>query len=113
MSASEKLLHKDNGWFVGVEPRRNPEIVICGLYEEGEHGDRTARVVAQVMKAFVDKQRSNPQKMAQQPDGKVDIGAVWSTPDSVNGKDKLHGGHFTLDTAREPVVAATVAPGMN
>src|SRR5450432_2528688 len=58
MSASEKLLHKDNGWFVGVEPRRNPEIVVCGLYEEGEHGDKTARVVAQVIKAFVDKQRS-------------------------------------------------------
>ena len=40
MSASEKALHKDNGWFVGVEPRRNPEIVVCGLYEEGEHGGR-------------------------------------------------------------------------
>ena len=65
MSASEKLLHKDNGWFVGVEPRRNPEIVVCGLYEEGEHGDKTARVVAQVIKAFVDKQRRNPPKMAE------------------------------------------------
>ena len=69
MSASEKLLHKDNGWFVGVEPRRNPEIVVCGLYEEGEHGDKTARVVAQVIKAFVEKQRRNPQKMAGKPQG--------------------------------------------
>ena len=113
MSASEKALHKDNGWFVGVEPRRNPEIVVCGLYEEGEHGDRTARVVAQVIKAFVDKQRSTPQKVAQHPDGKVDVGAVWSTPDSVRGEDKVHGGHFLLDSTGAPIVAATVAPGLN
>jgi penicillin-binding protein 2 len=114
MSASEKLLHKDNGWFVGVEPRRNPEIVVCGLYEEGEHGDKTARVVAQVIKAFVDKQRRNPQKMAgkPQPGGKVEIGAVWSTPDSDGAKDQLKAGHFFLDVSKKPMIAATAAPGM-
>jgi penicillin-binding protein 2 len=113
MSASEKALHKDNGWFVGVEPRRNPEIVVCGLYEEGEHGDRTARVVAQVIKAFVDKQRSNPQKMVEKPNGKVDVGAVWATPDAVSGEDKMHSAQFLLDTTGKPLVAATVAPGVN
>jgi len=113
MSASEKAMHKDNGWFVGVEPRRNPESVVCGLYEEGEHGDRTARVVAQVIKAFVDKQRSTPQKVAQQPNGNVDVGAVWATPDSVSGVDKLQSGHFLLDTTGRPIVGAAVAPGMN
>jgi len=113
MSASEKALHKDNGWFVGVEPRRNPEIVVCGLYEEGEHGDRTARVVAQVIKAFVDKQRSNPQKMVEKPNGKVDVGAVWATPDAASGENKMNSAHFVLDTTGKPIVAATVAPGMN
>ena len=114
MSASEKLLHKDNGWFVGVEPRRNPEIVVCGLYEEGEHGDKTARVVAQVIKAFVDKQRRNPPKMAgkTQPGGKVEIGAVWTTPDSDGDTNKLQGGHFFLDVGSKPIVA-TAAPGMH
>jgi penicillin-binding protein 2 len=114
MSASEKLLHKDNGWFVGVEPRRNPEIVVCGLYEEGEHGDKTARVVAQVIKAFVDKQRRNPQKMAgkPQPSGKVEIGAVWSAPDSDGAKDQLQAGHFFLDVGKKPMIAATTAPGL-
>jgi len=115
MSASEKALHKDNGWFVGVEPRRNPEIVVCGLYEEGEHGDKTARVVAQVIKAFVEKQRRNPQKMADkpQPSGKVEIGTVWTMPDSTGDMGKLQGGHFFLDPGNKPLIAATAAPGMN
>jgi penicillin-binding protein 2 len=115
MSASEKLLHKDNGWFVGVEPRRNPEIVVCGLYEEGEHGDKTARVVAQVIKAFVEKRRRNPQKMAgiRQPDGKVEIGAVWTATDSDGDKDRLQSGHFFLDATGRPLLAATAAPGIS
>jgi penicillin-binding protein 2 len=114
MSASEKLLHKDNGWFVGVEPRRNPEIVVCGLYEEGEHGDKTARVVAQVIKAFVDKQRRNPQKMVGKPSGgKVDVGAVWTAPDSDGDKDRLQSGHFLLDVTQKPLALATAAPGMS
>jgi penicillin-binding protein 2 len=114
MSASEKLLHKDNGWFVGVEPRRNPEIVVCGLYEEGEHGDKTARVVAQVIKAFVDKQRRNPPKLAgkTQPAGKVEIGAVWTAPDPDGDKNKLQGGHFFLDVSKQPIIAASAAPGI-
>jgi penicillin-binding protein 2 len=113
MSASEKLLHKDNGWFVGVEPRRNPEIVVCGLYEEGEHGDKTARVVAQVIKAFVDKQRRNPQKLAgkPQPGKQVEIGAVWTAPHSGDDKDQLQAGHFFLDVGKKPVMASA-APGL-
>jgi len=114
MSAAEKAQHKDNGWFVGVEPRRNPEIVVCGLYEEGEHGDKTARVVAQVIKAFVDKQRSSPPKMADKPkaDGKVDIGAVWTAPDSTGNNDKLKAGHFVLGMTTKEMPLATAAPGM-
>ena len=120
MSASEKLLHKDNGWFVGVEPRRNPEIVVCGLYEEGEHGDKTARVVAQVIKAFVEKQRRNPPKLAgkPQPDGKVEIGAVWTKPDSDGEKDQLQSGHFFLDASKfditkKPTAMAIATPGVH
>jgi penicillin-binding protein 2 len=114
MSASEKALHKDNGWFVGVEPRRNPEIVVCGLYEEGEHGDKTARVVAQVIKAFVDKQHRYPPKLAGKPQSgeKVEIGAVWTTPDSAGDMGKLQGGHFSLDVGKKPIIAATAAPGL-
>ena len=44
MGAAGKANFKDNGWFVGVEPRRNPEIVVCALLEEGEHGNLAARL---------------------------------------------------------------------
>ena len=33
LGAEGKAKFKDNGWFVGVEPRRNPEIVVCTLLE--------------------------------------------------------------------------------
>jgi len=115
MSAAEKAEHKDNGWFVGVEPRRNPEIVVCGLYEEGEHGDKTARVVTQVIKAFVEKQRRNPPKMADKPGAnpKVDIGAVWTSPDEAGEQKKLQAGHYLLEIAKKPMALAAAAPGVN
>lgn len=109
---------KDNGWFVGVEPRRNPEIVVCTLLEEGEHGYLAARTAAKVIKAYVDKERRLPQKMAKgsKPD-KVEIGAVWATPDPDGGpenqKDKLQGGRFFLDVNKKPIALATAAPGVN
>jgi penicillin-binding protein 2 len=102
---------------VGVEPRRNPEIVVCTLLEEGEHGYLAARTAAKVIKAFVDKQRRTPPKMADQPQpkngGKVEISGVWTVPDSDEGKDRLQGGRFAIDLASKPPVLATAAPGVN
>jgi penicillin-binding protein 2 len=45
----------DNAWFVGFAPRSNPEIVVAALYEKGEHGDRAAPIVRDVIKAYFDK----------------------------------------------------------
>jgi penicillin-binding protein 2 len=90
---------KDNGWFVGVEPRRNPEIVVCTLLEEGEHGYLAARTAAAVIKAYVEKQRRQPTKIAKR-DNEVEIGAVWSLPDEQGG-DGLQAGHFTVDLAAD------------
>jgi penicillin-binding protein 2 len=115
LGAAGKANFKDNGWFVGVEPRRNPEIVVCALLEEGEHGYLAARTVSKVIKAYVDKQRQIPSKVADKPknNGKVEIGAVWTTPDPDGDKDKLQGGHFFLNVRKKPIVAAAAAPGMN
>ncbi len=49
--------YKDNAWFVGVSPRRNPDIVVCVLFEGGEHGQFAARLAAEVVRSFVEKQR--------------------------------------------------------
>src|SRR5215471_7516369 len=64
MSASEKNLYKDNGWFVGVTPRRNPEIVVACLFEGGEHGALAAQVATKVIKAYVEKQRTRQTQVA-------------------------------------------------
>jgi penicillin-binding protein 2 len=104
-----KSKFKDNGWFVGVEPRRNPEIVVAGLLEEGEHGYLAARLVSQVVKAYVEKQRHLPTKMAKGSE-KVEIGAVWNAPD---GDDEtLSGGRFLIDVPRSSYPLATAAPGL-
>jgi len=117
LGAEGKARFKDNGWFVGVEPRRNPEIVVCTLLEEGEHGYLAARTAAKVIKAYVEKQRRTPPKMADQPalknDGKAEISGVWTAPDSAEGKDRLQGGRFAIDLAKQPPVLAAAAPGVN
>jgi len=102
---------KDNGWFVGVEPRRNPEIVVCTLLEEGEHGYLAARTAAQVIKAYVEKQRRQPTKIAGQT-GNAEIGAVWDLPGNEGHKD-VGGGHFSVETSTERLPMAAAAPGMN
>jgi penicillin-binding protein 2 len=112
---SEELAQ--NGWFVGFTPRRNPDIVVCVLFQGGEHGKLAARLATQVIKAYVDKQRRTPQKMVEKPknDGTVDIGGLWTEPDSDGDRDKekLDGGRFVLDLPKKPMALATAAPGMS
>jgi penicillin-binding protein 2 len=113
LGAAGKANFKDNGWFVGVEPRRNPEIVVCTLLEEGEHGYLAARTAAKVIKAFVEKQRRLPTKMADKPkNGRAEIGAVWTEPDSDGDQQQLLGGRFVIDVAKGHVAVATAAPGI-
>jgi penicillin-binding protein 2 len=115
--AKAKLAHgksefKDNAWFVGVTPRRNPELVVAVLFEGGEHGQFAARLASQVIKAYVEKQRRQPSKMAGQK-GPVEIGGVWNAPDEHGDAETLQGGHFVLDVTKARVPLATAAPGLN
>ena len=112
-TANGKSKFKDNAWFVGVTPRRNPEIVVCVLFEGGEHGQFAARIAAQVVKAYVEKQRRQPTKIAQSPT-KVEIGAVWnSSSDDGSEQDQLHAGHFEIDVPKKHLPLAAAAPGIN
>ncbi len=110
--ADGKSRFKDNGWFVGVTPRRNPEIVVCALLEEGEHGYLAARVVAQVIKTYVEKQRRQPTKVAS-ANGKAEVGAVWNVADPGSEQETLQSGRFLLDVSKKRVPLATAAPGVN
>jgi len=104
-----------NGWFVGFTPRRNPDIVVCVLFQGGEHGRLAARLATQVIKAYVDKQKLMPQKMVEKPkgNGTVDIGGLWTEPESKGNKEALQTGRFVLDMPRKPLAVAVAAPGMH
>lgn len=47
----------DTAWFVGVSPRRNPDIAVVVLWQNGSEGYLSARLAARVIEAYVDKQR--------------------------------------------------------
>jgi penicillin-binding protein 2 len=120
VSLENRAKHKENadlaqnGWFVGFTPRRNPDVVVCVLFQGGEHGKLAARLATQVIKAYVEKKNRSQQKMVEKPaDGKVDIGALWSEPDSDDGHDKLEGGRFEVALPKKPIVAAVAAPGIH
>lgn len=46
---------KENGWFVGYAPRRNPEIVVAALVQGAGWGSSVAPIVRDVVKAYYDK----------------------------------------------------------
>src|SRR5450432_1816540 len=117
---------RDNAWFVGVTPRRNPEIVVTTLLEGGEHGRFAGRVAAQVISAYVTKQRRLDNNLLQaKAPAPVEVGTVWSDPQAafpdVSGKTPskhgggksagkpedqtvaFHGGHFLLDPRAFPL----------
>jgi penicillin-binding protein 2 len=60
---------KNDGWFVGFAPRRNPEIVVAAVVEDtAEHGGTASGpVVRDIVKAYYDKKekKSQGQSMAQ------------------------------------------------
>jgi penicillin-binding protein 2 len=118
-----------NGWFVGFTPRRNPDIIVCVLFEGGEHGKLAARLATQVIKAYVDKQRRQPTKMASAA-GKVEVSSMWTDGDGSDGPDqatdkdtsndkdaghgdRLQAGRFVIDVAHKKAPLAVAAPGMH
>jgi penicillin-binding protein 2 len=103
---------KDNAWFVGVSPRRNPEIVVCVLVEGGEHGTLAGQLASRVILAYVNKQRRVDKNLLEaktpQP---VEVGALWSTPAKPGEHavgDHLQGGHFFVMPDAIPALAALV-----
>jgi penicillin-binding protein 2 len=112
--ASDKSRFRDNAWFVGVEPRRNPEIVVCVLMEAGDEGYLAARVAAQVVKFYAQKQSRQPASIAKKGNspGSVEVGAVWNSQNQNGSPDKLNGGRFQIDLGKRPLAIATAAPGL-
>ncbi|MGC2181826.1 MAG: penicillin-binding protein 2 [Terriglobales bacterium] len=101
-----------NGWFVGFAPRRDPGIIVCVLFEGGEHGKLAARLATQVIKAYVDKQNRQPTKMAKDA-SRVDIGALWTAPDEDgDNSNGIQAGHFFVAASKRKLPLAAAAPGL-
>jgi penicillin-binding protein 2 len=119
-----------NAWFVGMVPRRNPEIAVVVLQEHGDWGSGSAKLAAQVITAYVNKKRRQDHNLLLQADKKsapVEMGAVWSTPEALpsrpGGKNKdvarvehsgsgeagMSGGHFLIPVGQE-TEAQSAAP---
>jgi len=102
-----------NVWFVGVTPRRNPELVVCVLWQNGEFSYYPARLGAQVVAAYVAKQRRLAHNLApSKTPAPVEMGAMWTTPNpnasAANGQDspdRLQSGNFLIDNGK--IVAQT------
>jgi penicillin-binding protein 2 len=109
-----------NVWFVGVVPRRNPELVVVVLWMHGDFSYYPARIGSEVVKAYVDKKRREannlPPEKAAAPATPVEVGALWSVPNPPRGKGndaaaqsatRLQGGHFFV--GRNGIVAGNIA----
>ncbi|HEX3659878.1 MAG TPA: penicillin-binding protein 2 [Acidobacteriaceae bacterium] len=74
-----------NAWFVGIAPRRNPDIAVVVLNEHGGWGaDAAAPIAAKVIEAYVDKQRMLHHNLIAQTPKPVQVGALWSNPGNPN-----------------------------
>jgi penicillin-binding protein 2 len=127
---TNKAAFKDNGWFVGFTPRRNPDIVVCVLFEGGEHGALAARLATLVIKAYVDKKTNGKiehitpptDNAAPAPGGPEEappptpapakptvVTGLWN-----DGGDAGHlqGAHFITDGQQREFHRAIAAPGM-
>ncbi len=110
-----------NVWFVGVTPRRNPELVVTVLWQNGEFSFYPARIGAQVVAAYVEKQRRLAHNLPAvkaatapaAPPKPAEVGAIWSQPETSNGQQvaRIHAGRFFVGPpvpggARAPAASA-------
>jgi penicillin-binding protein 2 len=94
-----------NSWFVGMVPRRNPELVIAVLQEHGDWGSLSAHIAAEMVVTYVNKKRKADNNVVNQASlGKpIEMGAVWSEPDSRKHSNAsrqgsvLHAGRIMVD----------------
>ena len=106
-----------NVWFVGVVPRRNPELVIATLWQHGDFSYYPARLAAEVVSAYVEKKRRLDNNLqtptsTSKVSAPVEVGAIWtgSSPEldkSAGAKGKsgdepghLHAARFFVQGGR-------------
>jgi penicillin-binding protein 2 len=96
-----------NAWFVGMVPRRNPEFAVVVLQEHGDWGKGSAIIAAKIVNEYVAKKRKQDGNLLLRADKSakpVEMGAVWSAPET-NPKaegDRIQGGRFVVAAGEKP-----------
>ena len=95
-AALSKMKHtretNPNVWFVGITPRRNPELVVAVLWQHGEFSYYSARIASRIVAAYVDKQRRLAHNLPpMEVKAPVEVGALWSEPGAMA---QIESGHF-------------------
>ena len=97
---------------MGVTPRRNPDIVVAVFFEGGEHGKLAARLAAQVIHAWVEKQRKVRNDLnyaAVDKDGRpVELSGIWNEGTTEEGGEKLGAGTLVVQSANASSAPAVV-----
>jgi penicillin-binding protein 2 len=104
-----------NVWFVGVTPRRNPELVVAVLWQNGEFSYYPARIGAKIVSAYVEKQRRLAHNLVPvKTAAPVVMSAVWTGPNPSGGPGKqndspprMQGGSFLVQNGQ--IVARTTS----
>jgi penicillin-binding protein 2 len=114
-----------------VAPRRNPDIVVAVLWEHGGWGVGSSKLAAQVIEAYVDKQRRlehnvlqveaeprpeapRPQPTTGAPAKKTapqkptEVGAIWSNP---TAPDALGGRRVKVQRPQDAKLLASARAG--
>jgi penicillin-binding protein 2 len=83
---------KENGWFVGYEPRENPDVVVAALVQGAGWGSFVAPIVRDVVKAYYDEKNG-------------------VAPPAVSTAENGSGAARSKSSASHSLVAATAATG--
>jgi penicillin-binding protein 2 len=119
-----------NAWFVGMVPRRNPEVAVVVLQEHGDWGSGSAKLAAQIVTAYVNKKRRQENNLLEvkKPATPVEVGAIWSVPPQADRNShgvghgelagrksgdaqRMGGGHFFVTSEGEITGAPVVDAG--
>jgi penicillin-binding protein 2 len=99
-----------NVWFVGITPRRNPELVVAVLWQNGDKSYYPARIGSRIVAAYVEKQRRLAHNlMPSKTPAPVEVGAIWSMPPKPTGRrnggesdaPRIQAGHFFVDPGEQ------------
>jgi penicillin-binding protein 2 len=110
---------RPNVWFVGVTPRRNPELVVAVLWQNGDKSYYPARLGSRLVEFYVEKQRRLAHNLPLEkaatppaaPSKPAEVGVIWSEPSPDGSNDRIHGGHFTVGAPETTTAQPTAESG--